>query len=49
MAFETITMAILTHPVHALFVGMLFGQAVRFGFAKLVTRKAPSLRLARAS
>lgn len=49
MAFETIAMAILTHPVHTLFVGMLFVQAVRFRFAKVVTRKAPSLRLAQAS
>ena len=48
MAFETIMMAILTHPVHALVLGMLFGQAARFGFAKLVAPVVPVVAVPRA-
>ena len=39
MAFETITMAILTHPIHTLFAAVVLFQAVKPVLHKLTAPK----------
>ena len=48
MAFETITMAILTHPVHVLFAAVVLFHVAKPVLAKLTAPKAV-VRQARAA